>query len=558
MRLGVLRFAIAVAVFVLATPRSGSQEGQPNAQNTSASGSADAQSLQAYLDSVGKAKQEAQRAWDALRASTQSQGGAAESDFVTEWLAAASTNGAGASPFYAGTEALLKSWIAAIQSGQDVNPPVDEIRAAMQKWQDAHAGVLDSLQQAAALEKTLRALNARIAKMKPESDEWLFYKDQQQQQQLTQRKLLSDAGSALAYAAHAADFPPPITDADRTPSPFAGETTPGTPDRLFLHLRRASALIGESIAVQIGFANDRGPNVAADEAYSVALSCDGCKAQKTEVTIRKSERFTQTEITITAATAHITARLSPHRPPVQANAYGCYPAPSVMLAAEQDRSTGPADGVTPIPFRFAFHDTKGQRATDGRRKYVAPQLKGVGQIVALDQSVASVRAKEAVGLEAYARRQRDPTAAPAVGGFIVPADECVAVEGVASSLVGTASVSAEYNSRPVGPLEFRFLYAFPWLDRICIALGVLFGFIANFKIMQRRHVHWIAVLFSSILGALIVFAAGYYLILNSATVEDTWIIVLGLATIGGVLGVSAAKLVLGKFLEPADSGEGFE
>jgi hypothetical protein len=368
--------------------------------------------------------------------------------------------------------------------------------------------------------------------MKPESPEWLYAREEQQQQLLNIRKLLSDAGADLNSAA---GMPAPILDADRTPSPFAGPVTPGLPDRVWIHLRRASAEIGESIAVQIGLANDRGPNVAADANYSVALSCEGCNVKSSEVTIRQTERVTQTEIKITTPIARLTAVSSEHKAPVRANAYGCYRAPSVSLAAEQDRSTGPADGETPIPFRLAFHDATGQRATDGRRKSIAPQLTGVGQRVLAQQSVAAVLAKD--------------------GSIIVPADECVSDEGVVSSLVGSAKVAAGHKEQHVGPLEFHFLYAFPLLDKICIALGVLFGFIANNFILKHKPIHWIASVVSSAIGATIVFAVGYAYVLNAITTADTWVIALGLATIGGVLGVSAAKLVLGKFAPPAESAE---
>ena len=538
MRFCVSRIVTAGIFLAFATPSSDSQQAQPPTQqpppSTTAATAPDVQSLQAFLATVGKSKEAAQRASEALRASTLPPSASGETSFAAEWLRTAAPNGPAATPFYAGTESLLKAWISALTTGEDANPPAEEIRAAIEKWQEAHANILDSLQQSAALEKTLRSNAARIAKLKPESDDWLYYKDQQQQAELTQRKLLSDAGSSLAAPA---GIPAPISDADRTPSPFSGPPTSGTPDRLWIHLRRASGLIGESIPVQIGLANDRGPNVAADANYSIALACEGCAAQKTEVTIRQSERFTQTEIKITAATARISVK-SPARKPAAANAFGCYRAPSVALAAEQDRSTGAADGVTPIPFRFAFHDSTGQRATDGRRKSVAPRLTGVGQRISLDQSVASIRAKD--------------------GSIIVPANECVAEEGVVSGLVGAAKVSADYNSRPVGPVEFRFLYAFPLLDRFCIALGVLLGFIANYSILRRRQIHWIASIISSAIGATIVFALGHGYVLNATTTPDTWIIALGLATIGGVLGVSAAKLVLSRFTPPSDEGAATE
>jgi len=83
--------------------------------------------------------------------------------------------------------------------------------------------------------------------------------------------------------------------------------------------------------------------------------------------------------------------------------------------------------------------------------------------------------------------------------------------------------------------------------------GVLFGFIANYSILRRREIHWSASLLSSLIGAGIVFAAGYALVLNSTTVQDTWLIALGLATIGGVLGVSAAKLALGRLISTDDA-----
>ena len=530
MRRGLPLMVTAMA-FVAAASLSGAPQSQPPAGPAPVAASPDVPSLQSYLDSVAKAKASAQQAWEALRASVQAAGSASEKGYASEWLESATPNGAAASPFYAGTEALLKSWIDALASGADSNPPSDEIRAAMEKWQEAHANILDALQQCAALEKTRRANAARLGKLKPETDDWLYYKDQQQQTELTQRKLLSDAGSALAATAA---FSGPISDADRTPSPFSGPPTPGAPDRLFVHLRRASALIGESIPVQIGFFNGRGVNAFADRSLTLSLSCEGCTTPKKQVTIHKDERFAQTEITITGAAARFFVNSPEMRSSVMARAYGCYRAPSVALAAEQDLSTGAADGVTPIRFRFAFHDATGQRATDGRSKSISAKLTGVGQRISMAQSVAALKSKD--------------------GSIVVPANECVAEEGVVSALVGSTKVSADYNSNVVGPLEFRFLYAFPLLDKICIALGVIFGFIANYSILRRREIHWVASLASSAIGAGIVFAAGYATVLGSTTVQDTWLIALGLATIGGVLGVSAAKLVLGRLVPSSDEG----
>jgi hypothetical protein len=504
-----------------------------NAQQPEATAPAPAapgvETLRSSVALVTKATEEAQRAGAALMAATISGGEIPQNDFATEWLHTAAPNGAASAPFYAGTDKLLHAWITAITRGEDNNPPTEEIRSAMERWQQSHASILESLQQGAALEKTLRTKAARIAKMRPESPERLYAREEQQQQQLALRKLLTDAGSELNSPAA---IPAPILDADRTPSPFNGPVTPGSPDHLWIHLRRASTLIGETIKVQVGLANRRGPNVVARQSYRINVNCEGCTVQRNAILIPEEGRnYVETEIRITAPVAKIAAN-SGREFRTQATAYGCYRAPSVSLAAEQDRSIGPADGETPIPFRLAFHDATGGRATDGRRKSIAPQLTGVGQRVLAQQSVAAVLAKD--------------------GSIIVPADECVSDQGVVSSLVGPARVSAAYKSQRVGPLEFQFLYAFPLLDKICIALGVLFGFIANNFILKHKPIHWIASAVSSLIGATIVFAAGYAYVLNVMTTPDTWVIALGLATIGGVLGVSAAKLVLGKFAQPAE------
>src|SRR6516225_2529958 len=93
------------------TAESAPRQSTPPAQGFPASSAPSTEALESYLSAVGKAKEAAQRAWEALRASTESPGANPESDFAKEWLSTASANGAGASPFYAGTEVLLRAWI---------------------------------------------------------------------------------------------------------------------------------------------------------------------------------------------------------------------------------------------------------------------------------------------------------------------------------------------------------------------------------------------------------------------------------------------------------------
>src|SRR5215470_10962040 len=70
-------------------------------------------SVRADLEQVAKAKQAAERAWPALEAGSGGQN-AAKGDFVAEWMRTVAPNGPAATPFYAGTEKLLVTWISAI------------------------------------------------------------------------------------------------------------------------------------------------------------------------------------------------------------------------------------------------------------------------------------------------------------------------------------------------------------------------------------------------------------------------------------------------------------
>ena len=133
------------------------------------------------------------------------------------------------------------------------------------------------------------------------------------------------------------------------------------------------------------------------------------------------------------------------------------------------------------------------------------------------------------------------------------ADECVSLQGAVSALVGRAKVSAAFEVKPVPPIELKFVYSFPLLDEACIALGILFGFLANYSIMKNRHVNVIVGWLVSAAGAAILVWIGYAKYLNTTPVPDTWIIVLVLATVGGVVGVGVTKLFTPENVEPPPS-----
>ena len=525
-RVSVWKLILAVALGAWMPQRAAAQTNSSQTPSAAEQTSA----LRADLAEIAKGKQAAERAWAALGAST---GGAAapSGDFAAEWMKTVAPNGPAAAPFYAGTEEIVLGWISSIENAANQNPPADELHSALQSWQEAHEQILDSLQQSASLEKSVRALEARVAKLKPESDEYIYYKAQLDQQQLTIRKLLSDAGSDLASAAA---IPRPNLDSDRTPSPFAGAVNAGSADRIWIYLRKVSAPIGAAIPVEIGLGNDRGPNVVADQSYTISLSCDGCTVKSESVIILDGKRSAETEMRVSSATARLRAKTPRFDAAAQANAYGCYSAPAVALASEQDRSFGLADGETPIQFRFAFHSPGGQRATDGRRKTISPRLTGVGERISMQQSVGAILAKD--------------------GSIVIPGNECVVAQGVVSELVGKTKVDASYGAEKADALQFTFQYAFPWLDRLMILLGVLAGFIANYAITLRKQIHWGLALLSSVIGAAIFVGVGYMEFLNVSSLSDTWLVALALAAAGGVLGVSAARVVFHK-VAPAAAEE---
>ena len=504
------------------------QQSKEDLPNAPAAASAE---LHRMLEQVSAGKAESQKAWLKLGASTRipptGRSAAASSDFAKEWMKTVASGGPEKAQFYSGTEKILRSWTAAIENGSNRFPPMQEIRSSMSKWQDQNASLLNALQTVADAEKKWRMAEYKeIPRMKPESVAWVYAKEEQSQRDLTIRKLLADAGSIMGTAG---ELPSPVASTDRSGSPFSGAVNPLGPDRLWIYLGKASTRIGESIPVEIGLGNSRGPNSAADEDYSVRISCKGCTAKKSELTIAKGERFVQTDIQVTEAQGSITAQ-SAKASPAKLDTYGCAQATDVNLALEKDKAEGPADGATPIPFRFAFRDAKGQLATDFRRKTIVAQYAGVGDRVGLPQFYRSV--------------------VEGKNNIELGADECVSLQGAVSALVGRAKVSAAFEVKPVPPIELKFVYSFPLLDEACIALGILFGFLANYSIMKNRHVNVIVGWLVSAAGAAILVWIGYAKYLNTTPVPDTWIIVLVLATVGGVLGVAAAKLFTPENVQP--------
>jgi uncharacterized membrane protein YeaQ/YmgE (transglycosylase-associated protein family) len=491
--------------------------------------------LHRMLDQVRAGKAESQKAWLKLEASThvvQAAAAGASGDFATQWMKTVASGGPENAPFYAGTEKILQSWIAAIEGGSNRFPPMQEIRGSMGAWQDQNASLLNALQTVAEAEKKWRVAEFKeIPRMKPESVAGVYAKEEQSQRDLTIRKLLADAGSIMGAPG---GLPSPLASTDRAGSPFNGPANPGVPDRLWIYLGKASTRIGESIPVEIGLGNSRGPNALADQDYSVRISCQGCAAKNSEYTIVKGERSVRTDLQMKEAQASITAQ-SGKISPATLEAYGCVPASDVNLTLEKDKAEGPADGATPIWFRFAFRDAKGQLATDFRRKTILAQYVGVGERVLPSQLYRSVAAGKS--------------------GIELGADECVSPQSAVSAVVGVAKVSAATEVKQVAPLELKFDYAFPLLDEACIALGILFGFLANFSMMKNRHLNVIVGWLVSAAGAAILLWVGYAYYLNTTPVPDTWIIVLALATVGGVVGVCATKLFTPENVEPLPNYE---
>jgi hypothetical protein len=481
--------------------------------------------IREYLGEISTAAKTADRGVNAYMEATArcaaqpGNGGGVCSSIRPGWVSSAASSGAESGRLFQEPEQQLSAWVTAVGSGADQYPPMVEIREQMAKWRSRDQQFLQQMSDATVLAPRVLAASEQLASLKPESEEWNEARRANVAQEENFTSTLATAQSGLESSF---DIPSPLKPSDRTPSPFTGPVTPGTPERLWIWLRRPSAPIGETIEADIGLGNSKGPNVVADKDYPVSFVCQGCVIKDSRITINRGDRFVKTSVRLSAPKEKLTAQSSGLKTS-QLTPYGCTVTDQPLtLVLQQEKAEGPADGVTPIPFDLIFEDSKGQPATDSLRKLYSQRVVGVGEI------------------------KSDLTAGE-IGSFanpfMVPADECVAHKALVSKTVGEPSVAVAFLNKPSDPLKFRFFYTFPLLDCIFVLLGACLGSVANRFVLHKTSISWVWSFLSSVIGAFLLFMLCYLFILNKVSLSSTWGMALCFSLAGGVLGVSAAKLV---------------
>jgi hypothetical protein len=202
-----------------------------------------------------------------------------------------------------------------------------------------------------------------------------------------------------------------------------------------------------------------------------------------------------------------------------------------------------------LPFQVLFVDEHDNPATDGlNRKHFGLQLDGQGSVCADPHGV--------LGSDGAGGTCPDLPGQPEGGTTapnILPADECEADLVIDSRTVGNSSVSVQsLDQQSKGKIPFRFHYSWPRTDLWMLIPGAIAGFPANYSIRKRQKLRWYWSLFSSILGAFILFVVGAWTFLDSVSVLPTWPFALLWALLGGILGISAAKLAIKLLTHDAD------
>ncbi len=284
-------------------------------------------------------------------------------DAAIPWLRTVAGRGVADSNLVRGSLESLDAWIGSINDGSRLITPVRDVPAAMEPWRVHKSDALDRIREAAKMEEERQHGQTAMAQWKPDSPEWVQARETEQQR-------AKDVAAAL-HAAQAdleatLSIPKPYTASDRGRSPFTGAVNAGPESMIWLYADRSSAMIGEPVNVQIGLANDDGPNCPASKKYSVELKCTGCEAAA-NVTLEQGERFQSTPVRITAK-ASVLKVSGAGLKDREMNLAGCVFDPNIHLASRVLTGSAPADGITPVSVVAIFQNNAGDPATDGHQK----------------------------------------------------------------------------------------------------------------------------------------------------------------------------------------------
>ena len=274
-------------------------------------------------------------------------------------------------------------------------------------------------------------------------------------------------------------------------------------------------------------------NVVANKDYPVTLTCTGCIFDNSKVVIPRGDRVAHSSVKVTSSKASLTADSQNLHQAVSDTVGVIFPIRSKFGSINHSRR---ARQESLYRFRSFIVDEHYNPATDGSsRKRFGLQVEGQGA-VGFDPHAGALLSNGS---------NDQPGLGTATSGLnaVLPADECEADLVINSPTVGKSSVSVQsLDQRSEGKLTFRFHYPWPQIDLWMLFPGAIAGFLANFYVQKKQKLRWYWSLFSSILGAFILYMVGVWTFFESVSLLPTWPFALLWALLGGILGISAAKL----------------
>ena len=438
---------------------------------------------------------------------------------VIPWLHTVTARGVAESGLVRGSQESLDAWLGALRDRSRLITPVADLPAAMDQWRAHQSHALDRIHEATRLEEERQHAQTETARSKPESPQWTQARDAEQQH-------ANDIAAALkatqADLEAALSIPKPFNAGDRGPSPFTGSVNPGPASRIWLYADRSSALIGEAVDVQIGLANEEGPNCAASQKYTVQLKCAGCEVAPS-VTFEEGERFKTTSLRIGAKASSLKASAGGLKDR-ELSLAGCAFDPKIHLTSQILTASAPADGITPVALLAVFRNDAGDPATNGHQRILDIAASGPG-----------VRFNPALQ---NGHIFRD-------GHESLDIDECASRQELISDHAGTATLEIKFmNEALKPPAAFHFSYIWRGEDLAWWFAAALISWLASCgKLIFRKPIQVDeliiragASLVGSLAGAAIALETAYLLLSRFDSTSNPHLPCAVAGLVGGALG----------------------
>jgi hypothetical protein len=441
-------------------------------------------------------------------------------DAVIPWLRAVAARGVADSNLVRGSLETLDAWIAGLNDGSRVITPAADLPVAMEQWRTHKSQALDRIREAAKAEEDRQHGQTAMAQAKTDSPEWTQARDTEQQRAKEVAAALHAAQAALESPL---SIPKPFSATDRGTSPFAATLNPGEASAIWLYANRSSAMIGEAIEVQIGFANDNGPNCAASKHYAMELKCTGCEVPP-GIALEQGERFRTTAVRITSKASSLKVSGAGLKDR-EINLTGCVFHPKVHLADRILNGSAPADGITPAAVLAIFQNDAGDPATDGHQKTLDLSPSGPGVKFNPAQQDGHIL--------------RD-------GREMLDIDECASRQDLVSDHAGAATLGIRFGNDNLNPSpQFHFLYIWRFEDIEYWLIGALIGWLATCgkalykgpRKAEEISIRIAASLLASLAGAGILLEAAYLILSHFNSVSDPHVPCAIAGVLGGALGL---------------------